>query len=105
MFFWAYDAFDEDLSKFLAIMEELVDHYTKPRKALCRTVENTAWMLAGNNVPEWGWLRMVLEKVWEGKYEALANVRRSVSQTTRHIECSKTFWVYGVGVMFILRDH
>ena len=27
MFFWAYDAFDEDLSKFLAIMEELVDHY------------------------------------------------------------------------------
>ena len=93
MFFWAYDAFDEDLSKFLAIMEELLDNYTDPRKALYRTLDNTAWTLAGRNVPEWGWMRMALEKAWEGKDVALAKIRRSVNQTTLRIECAREFWV------------
>jgi hypothetical protein len=93
MFFWAYDVFDEDLSKFLKIMEELLDHYTNPLKPLHQTIYNTAWMLAANNVPEWGWMRMGLEKIGEGKDEALAKIKRSVTQTTLRIDCAKTFWV------------
>ena len=93
IFFWAYDVFDHDLSKFFKIMEELMDHYTNPNKVLYRTLENTAVTLTSNQVSELGWVRMAFDKAWEGKDVALTKIRRSVIQTTSRIDCAKEFWV------------
>ena len=93
MFFWAYDEFDEALTTFWCVMNDLVEHYTNPERDLCRVLTIVSRDLAHNREPEWGEEpEEYLRSLWEMHGEELDKVWASVALTSQRIEWGRGHW-------------